>query len=58
MSDRFDLEQAILSCWNLVDDLELVKDDAGLAAALAKVYQAKFEHCFKLFEECIRNDEV
>lgn len=58
MSDRFELEQAILGCWNLVDDLQLIKDESGLAAALAKVYQAKFEHCFNLLEECIRNGKV
>jgi hypothetical protein len=57
MSDRFDLEQAILGCWHIVDDLELIKHDE-LAAALAKVYQAKFEKCFDLFEECVRNGKM
>lgn len=43
----FDLEQAILQCWTVTDDLK-----AGLdPEILANYYQQKFEHTFNIFSK-------
>lgn len=67
MSDRFDLEQAILKSWEIVDDLkhymnckqklsEEQKDD--FIKGLIVKYDTKFDYTFNLFEECVANGQV
>jgi len=70
MSDRFDFEQEILSCWNVVDDIRLLngsimdsdildKDDiANYLLGLQTIYELKFDKCFKTFEELVRNGNI
>ena len=59
---RFDLEQSILSCWNICEELKLLqeniletemsKDDiANVLMGLEKLFQMKFDKCFKHFED-------
>jgi hypothetical protein len=54
--DRFDLEQQIMQCWSMVDDLQAFVD-AGASTdelrALAKVYQRKFDILFETFSTMI-----
>ena len=61
MSAIFDLEQAILRCWNVTDDIGEILDDlesghmeiheaAEALRAYQKVYQRRFERCFAQFE--------
>ena len=57
MSDRFDLEQAIMNCWNITDDLK-ISDSPEYIAALVEVYEKKFEHAMNVLEECIRNGAI
>jgi hypothetical protein len=57
MTDRFDFEQQIMSCWGMVDDVKLLaKRNAGSAdfEALSAVYHHKFEELFEQFETLIR----
>lgn len=54
MSKIADLEQEIMQCWNLVDDLSLINDNPNLLQHLAAVYEAKFSKMFKTFEEVCR----
>ena len=66
MTDQFDLEQGIMSCWNVTNDLdtlfeELVennsftKDQASnFALGLSTIYTAKFEKLFRTFEEFLQ----
>jgi transcription initiation factor IIE alpha subunit len=62
--DRFDLEQAIMNCWLITDDLQLVieaivdkkyemTDDeiANLLIGLKQLYQVKFERTLDTFGE-------
>jgi hypothetical protein len=61
MTDRFDFEQQLMSCWGMVDDVKLLaKRDAGSAdfEALASVYQHKFEELFDQFETLIRERKL
>ena len=51
---RFELEQAIMGCWSVVEDLDNDKLDKE---TLNKYYQAKFEKLWQTFEEhleCLR----
>jgi hypothetical protein len=69
MKTRFDLEQEIMQCWNIVDDIktiytyhldkrELTEDEMGnILIGLEKLYQIKFETLFDTFEECLRKNE-
>ena len=66
---RFDLEQEIMQCWNIVDEIkliytyhldkkELTEDElANILIGLEKLYQIKFETLFETFEECLRKNE-
>lgn len=58
----FDLEQHILRCWNVVEDIGEILDDvetgkmeiheaAEALRAYQKVYQRRFERCFGLYED-------
>jgi hypothetical protein len=62
ITNRFDLEQQIMDCWGVVDDIktvynaddlrELSKDEMqNLLLGLYTMYQLKFEILFKMFED-------
>ena len=61
MTALFDLEQGIMRCWNITDDIGEILDDlesghmevheaAEALRAYQKVYQRRFERCFAQFE--------
>ena len=61
MTLAFDLEQDILKCWNVTDDIGEILDDMESGniepaeairalRAYQKVYQRRFEKCFQRFE--------
>lgn len=63
MSDRFDLEQGIMQCWNVCDDIQLLLDSwdkldedqkQNFLIGLKQMYQLKFERTFEHFEDCIK----
>ena len=70
MKDRFDLEQQILDCWRIVDDLkfltEYVIEDSSstkdsisnVTIGLEQLYQIKFDKLFRTFEELVRNKTI
>lgn len=70
MSDRFDLEQNILQCWNVTDDIDLLyrtyydsdtmsKDDvANFLLGLNAIYNAKFRELFNRFETMVGNGSI
>lgn len=69
MKTRFDLEQDIMNCWHVVDDLkilcegvlekDLTKDEiANILLGLEQLYQLKFEKLFDVFETLIRNGDI
>jgi len=58
--DRFDLEQQIMQCWNIVDDVRLFANQEAPSdefIALAKVYHRKFETLFDTFEQMMRTGQ-
>lgn len=67
MSDRFDLEQNIMQCWNVCDDIQLMLDqwdkldeDAkqNYLIGLKQMYQMKFERLWDNFEGCVRRKQI
>ena len=66
MKNRFDLEQQIMDCWNVVEDINLVyeahgdvdKELANVLLGLKTLYQLKFEKLFNIFESCVKKKEL
>ena len=59
--DRFDFEQGIMQCWNMVDDVKLLAKRGAESAdfeALASVYQHKFEELFAQFEDGVHERKI
>jgi hypothetical protein len=59
--DRFDLEQGIMQCWNMVDDVRLLAKRGAESAdfeALSAVYHHKFEELFDHFEAMIKDKKI
>jgi hypothetical protein len=59
--DRFDFEQGIMQCWNMIDDVNLLvkrgappKDFEGVA----RLYQHKFEELFAQFENGVHERKI
>lgn len=56
MTDRFDLEQQILECWKITDDIPLLEAQGANVAdmtSLACVYEYKFKRLWETFETMI-----
>lgn len=67
MSDRFDLEQNIMQCWNVTDDIQLYLDmydnmdedqRMNYLIGLKQMYQMKFERLWNNFEGCVRAQKI
>ena len=51
--DRFDLEQQILDCWKITDDIAMMEAQGATTAdmtSLACVYEYKFKRLWEIFE--------
>jgi hypothetical protein len=68
-ADRFDLEQEIMKCWNVVEDIklltqtmdrrELSEDEmANYLIGLETIYTARFENLFAMFEQLIQEKKI
>lgn len=61
--DRFDLEQEIMGCWQICDDLDAVagsitdEDTKNLLLGVKRLYQIRFDKLFNTFEDCISKNE-
>jgi hypothetical protein len=60
--DRFDFEQEIMQCWNVVEDLRILADRNPAIAedlkAVAHVYEMRFDNMFSTFEVLIKNGNL
>lgn len=65
MSTQFDLEQQILECWRVTDDINMLyksimdkhmtKDDiTNVLLGLKSIYQMKFDNMWQTFEEHLK----
>lgn len=70
---RFDLEQQIMECWSVVDDIKTFMpwvydspretmpsedDQMNYLIGLTTIYQVKFERLFETYEKCIKQGEL
>ncbi|CAB4221519.1 hypothetical protein UFOVP1636_346 [uncultured Caudovirales phage] len=56
MTDRFDLEQQILDCWKITDDIPMMEAQGANTAdmtSLACVYEFKFKQLWATFETMV-----
>jgi hypothetical protein len=54
--DRFDLEQQILDCWRITEEIPMLEEQGASAAdmtSLAAVYEFKFKKLWSTFETMI-----
>lgn len=70
MADRFDLEQQILGCWTITDDVKLLneqvleketftKDEiSNYLLGLQTIYTVKFEQLFATFENLVQDKKI
>ena len=67
MTDRFDLEQNIMQCWNVCDDIQLLLDSwdklnedekQNFLIGLKQMYHLKFERTWNTFEQCVRTRQI
>ena len=74
MTDRFDLEQQIMSCWNITEDIKLLntyvlegKPEGGelstdevsnYLSGLDSIYQLKFEQLFNTFSTLVKQKQI
>ena len=67
MSDRFDLEQVIIQCWNICDEIQLLLDNwdrldedkkQNILIGLKQMYQLKFDKAWLSFEACCASREI
>ena len=69
MADRFDLEQSIMKCWNITDDIDMLcesilenemsQDDiSNVLFGLKALYDVKFDRLFRQFEELLAQGDI
>lgn len=66
--DRFDLEQDIMNCWSVIEDIKelsrsmldrrkMTEDEiSNYLLGLETIYQVKFERLFETFEMLVRQN--
>jgi len=61
INDRFDMEQWMLDCWKVTDDIKLYSErdvESKDWLALANYYEHKFNRLWDLFESMIRSGHI
>jgi hypothetical protein len=60
MTDRFDLEQQIMECWKITDDIPLLEEQGANTAdmtSLACVYEFKFKKLWDTFSKMVEEKQ-
>jgi len=69
MTTTFDLEQHIINCWNVTDDLEVLNEAvlernlsqdeiSNILMGMKGLYHLKFETLFETFEQALKEKRV
>lgn len=69
MKTRFDLEQEIMHCWSIVEDVKALREtisnsivtqdfQENFLLGLETIYQVKFQKLWETFEECVSNRQL
>lgn len=65
--NRFDMEQEILDCWHVTDDIDVLMEAVmekdlstdnivNVLLGMKDLYHLKFQRLFDTFEQCIKED--
>ncbi len=60
MADRFDLEQQIMDCWSIVEDISILESQGANTTdmvSLAAVYEFKFKRMWDTFEQMVEEKQ-
>lgn len=58
MTDQFDLEQAIIQCWQITEDIPMLQEQGASTAdmvSLACVYEFRFKKLWEIFETLVHD---
>ena len=55
---RFDMEQEMLECWRVTDDIRLFAEQGGDINTLASYYEVKFQRLWDTFETMINERTI
>lgn len=59
---RFDMEQEIMTAWQVLDDIKMLSARAGTTKedwdAVGRLYQIRFETLFETFENLIHDGKI
>jgi hypothetical protein len=59
---RFDMEQEIMTAWQVLDDIKMLSARAGTTQedwdAVHRLYQIRFETLFETFENLIHDGKI
>jgi hypothetical protein len=59
---RFDMEQEIMTAWQVLDDIKMLSARAGTTQedwdAVYRLYQIRFETLFETFENLIHDGKI
>ena len=69
MKNRFDFEQEIMQCWNIVEELKVLHEGVferdltrdqicNILLGLGEIYQLRFEILFDTFEQLVSKREI
>jgi hypothetical protein len=70
MTDRFDLEQQIMKCWNITEEIQLLNENvlerdemtkdeiSNFLLGLATIYDMKFEKLFDQFGVMVQEKKI
>lgn len=65
--DRFDLEQGIMDCWKVTDDISLLYDNLdnmdddrrmNYMLGLMEMYTLKFDKLWGIFEQLVQDKKI
>ena len=60
MTDRFNLEQQIMECWKITDDIPLLEEQGANTAdmtSMACVYEFKFKKLWDTFSKMVEEKQ-
>ena len=62
--DRFDLEEQIITCWNILDELKMIVEpmeyhhiDRKRIEAVIELYDMKFNQLWNIFSELVDSNQ-
>ena len=70
MTDRFDLEQGIMKCWNVTEDIDLIyrnvldgpemttDEISNALLGIKTLYEMKFNELFNTFEQLVHDKKI